>query len=304
MNARENPPFDPLAKTAKEDAKTFDDAIFRFMSLEDRKRWMGSGLFNDLRVFQAGYYQKAHGHAGERESLSEGIFIYCIAGKGRFVHKSATWHITAGDLLYCFPRAHHRYEADEEDPWTIHWMHVSGSRMALYRKLIGLSPAKPVIKLGIHIEITDLFNSLYGLFGPSNDEARFEAIHACAQHILAMLAWVQRSSAARPQWEQQIHAAMAYMNQSVDRMLKLEDLSAYVGLSPFHFSRRFKSIVGTPPMKYFMRLKMKKACFLLESSSLKVKEIGKQLGFENEYYFSRSFKLCVGTSPRNYANGT
>jgi AraC-like DNA-binding protein len=39
-------------------------------------------------------------------------------------------------------------------------------------------------------------------------------------------------------------------------------------------------------------------------SSLKVKEIGKQLGFENEYYFSRSFKMCVGTSPRNYANGT
>jgi AraC-like DNA-binding protein len=62
--------------------------------------------------------------------------------------------------------------------------------------------------------------------------------------------------------------------------------------------------VGTPPMKYFMRLKMKKACFLLESSSLKVKEIGKQLGFENEYYFSRAFKMCVGTSPRNYANGT
>ena len=94
MNARENPPFDPLAKTAKEDAKTFDDAIFRFMSLEDRKRWMGSGLFNDLRVFQTGYYEKARGHAGERESLSEGILIYCIAGKGRFVQKSTTWRIT------------------------------------------------------------------------------------------------------------------------------------------------------------------------------------------------------------------
>jgi hypothetical protein len=37
MNAGENPPFDPLAKTAKEDAKTFDDAIFRFMSLETER---------------------------------------------------------------------------------------------------------------------------------------------------------------------------------------------------------------------------------------------------------------------------
>jgi AraC-like DNA-binding protein len=264
---------------------------------------MGSRLFNDLQVFQAGYYEKAHGHAAKRESLPEGIFIYCIAGKGRFVQKSITWNITAGDLLYCFPQMHHRYEADEEEPWTIHWMHVSGSRMALYRNLIGLSPAKPVIRLGIHIEIIDLFKSLYGLFNPSNNEVRFEAIHACAQHILAMLAWVPRPSAARPRWGREIEAVITYMDQSIDRMLKLEDLSAYVGLSPFHFSRRFKSLVGASPMKYLMHLKMKRACFLLESSSLKVKEISKQLGFENQYYFSRSFKMCIGSSPRNYARG-
>jgi AraC family transcriptional regulator of arabinose operon len=172
--------------------------------------------------------------------------------------------------------------------------------MALYRRLAGLSLEKPVIKLGMHIKIIDLFKSLYGLFKPSNDEARFEAIHACAEHILEMLASAPRPAAARAQWDWEIQAAITHIDRSVDRMLKLEELSAYVGLSSFHFSRRFKSVTGTPPMRYFMQIKMKKACFLLESSSLKVKEIGKQLGFENEYYFSRCFKMYVGSSPRNY----
>ena len=68
-------------------------------------------------------------------------------------------------------------------------------------------------------------------------------------------------------------------------------------LSPFHFSRRFKSIVGTPPMKYFMRLKMKKACFLLESSSLKVKEIGKHLALKTSITFPDPSRCASALRP-------
>jgi AraC family transcriptional regulator, arabinose operon regulatory protein len=300
MHTKSAPPFDPRVATFEEETRMFDEAIFHFMPLEDRKRWMQSGLRNDLRVFQAGYFKKSHGHAVERKNLAEGVLIYCVAGKGTYTQKNITREVNPGDLLYCYPKTHHKYMADEKDPWSIHWMHVSGPRMALYRRLIGFTEENPVVNLGIHFDIIDLFKSLYTLFTPCNDETRIMSIYACAQHILSSVALARRPSSASPQWKHEIQSVINYMEASVDKAMRLEDFSEYLGLSRFHFSRQFKSMVGVPPMRYFMHLKIKKACFLLESSSLKIKAIAEHLGFENEYYFSRCFKTCVGCSPNHY----
>jgi AraC-like DNA-binding protein len=300
MKSRVKLPFDPRVVRFEEETKTFEESIFHFLSLEDRKRWMQSNLFSDLTVFQAGFFKKAHGHSVERNNLDEGILIYCIAGKGKFLHNGDSWTVLPGDLVYCYPKTHHIYKSDEMDPWTIYWMHVSGPRMAHYRKLIGFTPATPIVKLGIHIDIIELFRSLYSLYTSINSDTRRAAIYACAQHILASMAMAQRPSNASPQWEQEIQSIISFMEKSVDRKMRLDDFSDYLGLSRYHFSRRFRSITGMPPMKYFAHLKIKKACFLLQSTSLKVKAISQDLGFENEYYFSRCFKICVGCSPQNY----
>jgi len=62
--------------------------------------------------------------------------------------------------------------------------------------------------------------------------------------------------------------------------------------------------VGTPAHEVFHAPQNEEGLLSLESSSLKVKEIGKQLGFEKRVLLFPIFKMCVGTSPRNYANGT
>jgi AraC-like DNA-binding protein/quercetin dioxygenase-like cupin family protein len=292
--------FDPRAAGFAEETKIFEEAIFHFLSLEDRRRWLQSRLFADLTVFQVGYFKRARGHAVERRSLDEGILIYCVAGTGRCSQKNKTWTVMPGDLLYCFPRTHHVYRSDENDPWTIHWMHVSGPRLALYKKMIGLTPASPIVHVGVHIELIELFRSLYDLYTPVNDLAHLAAIHACAQHILAYMALAQKPSIIASQWEAEIQSVLGFMEKSVDRKMNLEEFSKYLGISRFHFSRRFKAVTGMPPMKYFMHLKIKKACFLLQSTSLKVKAISRDLGFDNQYYFSRCFKIWVGCSPQSY----
>jgi len=293
-------PFDPRVEGFEEETKPFDEAIFHFLSLEDRRRWMQSNHFSDLTAFQVGYFKRAHGHAVERKSLDEGILIYCVAGKGQYSHSKSSWNVLPGDLLFCVPRTHHFYKADEKDPWTIHWMHLSGSRLAIFKKMIGFTPDTPIVKLGVHIDIIELFRTLYDLYKSANDQPHIAAIYACAQYILASMALAQRPSTASPQWEREIQTVVSFMEKSVDRKMQLDDFSEYLGISRFHFSRRFKTVTGLPPMKYFMHLKIKKACFLLQSTSLKVKAISRDLGFENEYYFSRCFKTCVGCSPQNY----
>jgi AraC-like DNA-binding protein/quercetin dioxygenase-like cupin family protein len=304
MHTKSAPPYDPRVAAYEEETRMFEETVFHFLSLEDRRQWMQSALLNDLRVFQVGYFKKSHGHAVERKNLNEGVLIYCVAGKGSYTQKTTTLEVVPGNLLYCYPRTHHRYEANEKEPWSIHWMHLSGPRMGLYKRLIGFTEDSPIVNLGIHIDIIDLFKSLYTLYRPSNDEARIASMHACAEHILASVALARRPSSKSPAWEHEIQSVMNYMETSVDKMMRLEDFSEYLGLSRFHFSRQFKCLAGVSPMRYFMHLKMKKACFLLESSSLKIKAIAERLGFENEYYFSRCFKASVGCSPKSYCKNS
>jgi YesN/AraC family two-component response regulator len=47
-------------------------------------------------------------------------------------------------------------------------------------------------------------------------------------------------------------------------------------------------------------MKIQKSCQLLGLSDLKIKEISKQIGYEDAYYFSRLFKKIMGKSPMQY----
>lgn len=300
MKRKAAPPFDPLSAGFKDETRTFEEAVFHFLPIENRTQWMQPQRFPDLTVFQAGYFKRAHGHSVERKDLDEGILIYCVDGKGEFTQKGSSWTVSPGDLLYCYPKTAHSYRADGNDPWTIHWMHLSGRRLNYYQDLIGFSRAKPIVRLGIHIDIVDLFRSLYSLYQPFNDDGHLAAMHACALHILAAIALAKRPSSDPPQWEREIQAVISYMERCVDKNMRLTDFSDYLGVSRFHFSRRFKFITGMSPMKYFMHLKIKKAAYMLQTTSLKVNAIARSLGFDNQYYFSRCFKSSVGCSPQKY----
>lgn len=62
----------------------------------------------------------------------------------------------------------------------------------------------------------------------------------------------------------------------------------------------FKERRGQSLMNYFIRLKVQKACQLLDQTRLPMVEIAAQLGYEDPYYFSRLFKKIQGCSPAHY----
>jgi AraC-like DNA-binding protein len=103
-----------------------------------------------------------------------------------------------------------------------------------------------------------------------------------------------------PEAIRRIEQSVAYMTQHLDRPLQVATLAAHVNISPSHFFALFKRRIGSAPMDYFTRLRMQRASRLLESSSLSVKEIAAQLGYEDPFYFSRVFKSVHGLAPSDF----
>lgn len=82
--------------------------------------------------------------------------------------------------------------------------------------------------------------------------------------------------------------------------VSLDELAAEARLSPYHFARMFKKSVGMPPRVYLTRLRLERACELLEGTDLPVTEIAFEVGYSSNQVLARVFQKHRRISPSDY----
>jgi AraC-like DNA-binding protein len=97
-----------------------------------------------------------------------------------------------------------------------------------------------------------------------------------------------------------VEQSVAYMAAHLNEPLCIAQLSATVHVSSSHFFVLFKRWTGFSPIDYFIRLRMKEGGRLLATTSMSVKEIAAELGYDDPFYFSRLFKSVQGMAPSEY----
>lgn len=87
-----------------------------------------------------------------------------------------------------------------------------------------------------------------------------------------------------------------------DDNLSLNEVAAYVNLSPSHFSTVFSRETGTSFIRYLTDLRMAKARELLKCTDLRCLEISNEVGYKDPHYFSYLFKKEHNCTPMQYRN--
>jgi AraC-like DNA-binding protein len=93
-----------------------------------------------------------------------------------------------------------------------------------------------------------------------------------------------------------------WMNAHLDSKEPIARLCDYLNLSQSTLYRLFKAEVGLSPLAHFHQIRMQKARDLLTQSSLSIKEIAFQFGYEHFNDFSRAYRNYFGHSPRTERN--
>ena len=98
-----------------------------------------------------------------------------------------------------------------------------------------------------------------------------------------------------------IRQAVQLMHKEIaNPELNSEQLAHYAGYSLSDFRKKFYVVYGVSPMKYLMEERMKLARTLLETTTLRLKEIIERVGFNSTHSFSLTFRRICGCSPRQY----
>ena len=109
-----------------------------------------------------------------------------------------------------------------------------------------------------------------------------------------------RSVATRGLADWQTKRVTRYIHENLDRPIRLQELSALVGLSRFHFCTAFRQATGIAPHAYVTRARMLRASAHLRETALPIGEVAAAVGYASLSAFSAAFRRSIGVTPSAY----
>lgn len=84
--------------------------------------------------------------------------------------------------------------------------------------------------------------------------------------------------------------ARLYLEGNRHRVVRLSELAELTSFSSWYLSKTFHSIYDESPQAASVRLRLERACELLEKSDCAIGEVGAACGFDNSCSFARAFR--------------
>jgi AraC family transcriptional regulator len=101
-------------------------------------------------------------------------------------------------------------------------------------------------------------------------------------------------------YEQLVQRAVEHIALHLDEALELDALARDAGLSPYHFHRIFRGMVGETTLTFARRLRLERAAWRLSQADEGVTSVAFGAGYETHEGFTRAFRAAYATSPSGF----
>jgi len=167
-------------------------------------------------------------------------------------------------------------------------------------------------KNGFRIEDYCLYCYKDGQF--TQDVTMEEMIQLCAKYVksdpeLAIVQmksyypslkrWAQKEE-TQNQYHKSINKVLDYINSHLSEKPDLETLSGIANISPYHFHRIFKAIIGENLGEYIQRIRLEYVAGKLRTSDMTLETLAEKTGYNNKQALSKAFKKRYNIPPSTY----
>jgi len=100
--------------------------------------------------------------------------------------------------------------------------------------------------------------------------------------------------------ERRVSAALHQIEARAHEPISLHDLAGTAAMSPYHFLRTFRVVVGMTPHQYVLHTRLHRAAVRLRRTDDSISAIAFDAGFNDLSTFNRRFRRMMGLTPGAY----
>lgn len=82
--------------------------------------------------------------------------------------------------------------------------------------------------------------------------------------------------------------------------VRIQSLVRHLGVSESRLNKTFNDVLGIPPSRYFMNMKMRRVEEMVAFTDMTMEEISSGMGFSSAFHLSRAYKDTFGVSPSQF----
>lgn len=235
--------------------------------------------------------------------LNEYQILYITEGKGYFRSASLPHKmpVVTGSLFVLFPGEWHTYRPDPATGWKEYWIGLEGSMADEWVRQGFFSPEHPLFRVGLHHEIVNLYEE--AIMVASMQESGFQQrLMGIVTHLIGVGLYFNRQKAFS-EVNDLINRSKIFIADRF-RSVSPEEVAQHLCMGYSNFRKVFKEYTGFSPAKYIQNVRFAKVKEALTNTSLPVKEVAFEMGFDNYDYFFTAFRRITGMTPSAYRDMT
>lgn len=246
---------------------------------------------------------------------------YIVEGRAQVLLPDKKLELTAGRLYLIPPFTTHHYVCDGR--FTHYYVHFYEQKDITQQSIFDewdmpyeidgggdeLEQMKHLCQLMPHLQLPDSNPETYDnharLMDVLHEESRrplYERIEVQGMLQILLSHFLRYAHQRLSFDDNRIQHALTFIHQNLNRRMDLEVLATETCVSKDHLIRIFKKATGETPASYITRRKLERAELLLTTTSIPVKNIATELGYDDVSYFIRIFHKHSNMSPQEYRN--
>lgn len=261
-----------------------------------------SELASPLYLTWAGHRICQKNHSIGPRVLPNFKMVLVVEGSGFFSQRNTEKLIRTGDLFFCFPDVIHHYYANSIDPWTIKWFSFNGSGCKKIMESLGATADNPFFtdclstRLLSHVD--NIIDSL-----KQNNAYSYDAIgysYLFFSELLKVRSNEGQSTASEVKDDELLEKILIFIQLNYANAINIDLVASHVNYSRSYVSHFIKRKIGTSLPQFVNDLRVRRACELLDKTTMNNNEISMSIGYNDPLYFIKVFKKHMMMTPQRY----
>lgn len=258
----------------------------------------------DLVVHNIGFSHNQPNYSYGYDRREYYILHYVISGNGTYTIDNNTYTLNENDGFLVVPNKTVIYRADQHNPWSVYWVGFHGAKAEYYLKKMNINLQSPVFHNNDHNAIVKCMEAMYA--NAIKQPILYESVLGSLYQLIGIFErqYVSDTSSFVENAQYYYSKTVTYIHNNIRFPLKVTTIADMLGLSCSQTYRIIVKESGLTPHALIEKLKVERACELLETTNISIHEIASLVGYDYLSHFSVIFKKQTGVTPGAYRKQT